>query len=96
MATVPVQVPDDLLALLEQSRLPGHTQDERVRVALALHLFQQGVISIGKAAELAGESRMAFEALLADLGNPAVRYDEAMYERDLEGLAAAQRRATER
>ncbi len=90
MATVPVQVPDDSLALLEQSRLPGRTQDERVRVALALQLFQQGMISIGKAAELAGESRMAFEVLLA------VRSDEAMHERDLEGLATAQRRATER
>ena len=96
MATVAVNVPDDLLALLQQSRRPGQTGDDRVRVALAIHLFQEGLISAGKAAELAGESRIAFESLLEDLGIPAVRYDEAMYEHDLEGLDAAKRRAGER
>jgi predicted HTH domain antitoxin len=95
MATVPVNVPDNLLALLQQSRLPGRTRDDRVRVALAIHLFQEGLISAGKAAELAGESRIAFESLLDDLGIPAVRYGEAMYEQDLEGLDAAKRRADE-
>ncbi|HEX5504406.1 MAG TPA: UPF0175 family protein [Thermomicrobiales bacterium] len=96
MVSVPVNLPDDLLALLQQSRLPGRTQDDRVRVALAIQLFQERLVSVGKAAELAGEPRVAFEALLAELGIPAVRYDEAMYEQDLAGLDAAKRRAGER
>lgn len=95
MVTVPVNLPDELLALLEQSRLPGRTQDDRVRVALAVQLLQEGLISVGKAARLAGESLVSFEALLDDLGIPAVRYDEAMYEQDLTGLDAAKRRAGE-
>jgi predicted HTH domain antitoxin len=96
MVTISVDLPDELLPLLQQSRLPGRTQDDRVRVALAIQLLQEEVISAGKAAQLAGESRVAFEALLDDLEIPAVRYDEAMYEQDLAGLDAAKHRAGER
>ncbi len=93
---VSIQVSDDLLALLQRSRLAGRAQDDQVRVALAIHLFQEGLVSVGKAAELAGESRIGFELLLDSLGIPAVRYDEAEYERDLEGLALARHRANRR
>lgn len=62
-------------------------------MALAIHLFQEGVISVGKAAELAAEPRPSFERLLADMDIPPARYDLADYEQDLHGIAAAERRS---
>ena len=45
-----------------------------VHVALALKLFQEGVISLGKAAKLAGLDYEAFVDKLSALGLPAVDY----------------------
>ena len=67
-----------------------------MKVALAIHLFQEGVISAGKAAELAGEPRPSFELLLREMNIPPVHYDVADYEQDLRGIAAAKRRSETR
>jgi predicted HTH domain antitoxin len=91
-----IELPDELLTLLKQTRLGTRPEAEQVRLALAIHLFQEGLVSIGKAAELASEPRIAFELLLRDLGIPVVRYDEAEYERDLRGMAAAAPQPTAR
>ena len=89
MKTVKVDVPEDLLALLRQSRLGTRPQAEQVKLALAIHLFQEGVISIGKAAALSGEPRANFELLLGEMGIPPVRYDEADYEREWDAIRGA-------
>jgi predicted HTH domain antitoxin len=81
MATTTIDVPDELLALLQRSRLGGRTRDAQVRAALAIHLFQEGLVSVGLAAELAGEPRANFELLLGDLGIPPARFEEADYRR---------------
>jgi predicted HTH domain antitoxin len=75
METVQIGIPGELLALLKRSRLAERPVQEQVRIALAIHLFQEGVISVGKAAQIAGEPRTTFELLLAEMGIPAVRYD---------------------
>lgn len=93
MATATIEVPENLLALMAQSRLGSRPLSEQIQVALAIHLFQEGVVSVGKAAELAAEPRPSFERLLADMGIPPVRYDAADYEQDLLGIAAAERRS---
>ena len=64
----------------------------QVRAALAIHLFLEGLLSVGKAAELAGEPRVEFEWLLVELGIPTVRYDVDDAEQDLNGIAEAERR----
>lgn len=92
MTTVTIDVPDDLLALLGQSRLATRPQADRITLALAIQLCQEGVISVGKAAELAGESRWDFEQLLVEMGLPVVRYDEFEAGRDRRNWAAWQRR----
>jgi predicted HTH domain antitoxin len=79
MATTTIDVPDELLALLQRSRLGGRARDAQVRAALAIHLFQEELVSAGRAAELAGEPRAAFELLLAELGIPPARLEEADY-----------------
>jgi predicted HTH domain antitoxin len=89
-----IEVPDELLDLLKESRLAGRSEADQVRSALAIHLFQEGLISIGKAAALAGVPRVEFEWLLVEMGIPAVRYDLADYEVDQGGIAAAEQRET--
>lgn len=84
-----IDLPDELLVLLGRSRLGGRPEADRVRLALAIHLFREEIISAGRAAELAGEPRAAFELLLGELGVPPVRYDEADYEREWAAIADA-------
>lgn len=75
MESVEIGIPEELLELLKRSRLGQRPVQEQVRIALAIHLLQEGVISAGKAASIAGEPRANFELLLAEMGIPAVRYD---------------------
>ena len=93
MRTATIEVPEDVLTLLAQTRLGDRPRSDQVRIALAIHLFQEGIISVGKATELAGEPRIGFERFLAELGIPSVQYDEEMYEQDQRGLAEAKRRS---
>lgn len=92
MQTVEIEVPEELLALLKRSRLGDRKVAEQVRVALAIHLFQEGVVSVGKAASIAGEPRGAFEILLAEMGIPALRYGVDDYKQDLEAFERARRK----
>lgn len=84
MPSVGVEIPEELLSLLQLSRLADRPVADQVRVALAIHLLQEGVISAGKAAEIAGESRAAFELLLGQMHIPPVRYDTEDYARERE------------
>jgi len=86
-------VPEELFERLQHSRLERRTAADQVEIALAIHLFLEGLISIGKAAELAGEPRVDFEWLLSQMGLPVARYDLADYEQDLQGIAEAERRS---
>lgn len=92
MATRRVEVPEEILRLLEGSRLADWPESERVRVALAIHLFQEGVVSLGRAAELAGLARTSFESLLIQLSIPTVRYELEDYQEDLRTLDRIERR----
>ncbi len=52
----------------------------------------EGLVSIGKAAELAGVPRIDFEWLVAEMGLHTVRYDASAADQDRQGLAEAERR----
>lgn len=82
MTSITVDVPDDLFLLLQRSRLGSRPPAEQVKFALAIQLCQEGIISVGKAAELVGEPGLLFENLLIEMGLPVVRYDEVEAERD--------------
>lgn len=92
MATV--EVSEDVLDLLGSSRLAKRSAADQVRIALAIHLFLEGLVSIGKAAELADERRVDFEWLLVEMGLPTVRYEVSDYEEDLRSVAEVERRQT--
>ena len=59
------------MSLLKRSRLGDRPANAQVRMAVAVHLLQEGVISVGKAAAIAGEPRATFELLLTEMGIPA-------------------------
>src|SRR2546428_6808880 len=70
MTTQRIDVPEEILGLLQRSRLGSRAGADQVRAALAIHLFLEGLVSIGKAAELASVPRVEFESLLVDMGLP--------------------------
>jgi predicted HTH domain antitoxin len=82
MATAQIEIPDEIFALLEQSPLAGRARADQVKLALAIYLFQEQIVSVGRAAEVAGEPRATFELLLGQMGIPPVRFTEADYEHD--------------
>ena len=84
-----VAISEELLKLLKRSRLGKRPLADQVRIALAIQLLGEGVISTGKAAEIAGEPRADFELLLAGMGIPTLRYDRVGLERDLEAFDRA-------
>jgi predicted HTH domain antitoxin len=92
MSTQQVDIPEELLSFLGESRLATRDTAAQVRAALALHLFLDGVVSIGKAAELAEVPRLEFEELIVEMGLPTVRYDLSDYEDDIRSFAEAERR----
>ena len=60
--TIPVDIPSDLLIALNESEqeLKDHFQ-----VAIAMMLFQEGKLTLGKAIQLSGLTRFEFEKSLA-------------------------------
>jgi predicted HTH domain antitoxin len=82
MANVMVGIPQELIDQLGQSALASLDEAERVRVALAIHLFTSEQVSLGRAAELAGYPLVDFQDLLRSLGIPVVIYDRDEYDRD--------------
>ncbi|MGI8552486.1 MAG: UPF0175 family protein [Dehalococcoidia bacterium] len=89
MTTRTVELPEDLLQVLNQAAVGSRPESEQVKVALAVHLFQQGAVSVGKAAELSGLPRANFEPLLAEMRIPPVRYDLSDYEDDWQAIVQA-------
>jgi predicted HTH domain antitoxin len=68
MATITIEVPDDAFAALRRS--PEEFARE-MRLAAAVRWYARGVLSQGKAAEVAGVSRREFLEALGREGVPA-------------------------
>ncbi len=84
MRTMTLELPADLRDAL---RIPVAEQEARLRRELAIRLYEKGLLSFGKARELAGLSKWAFHELLAAEG--IVRhYDLEELEADLATLEA--------
>jgi predicted HTH domain antitoxin len=64
---------------------------EELKRELAIHLFEQGRLSFGKAREMAGMTVAAFQQLLGSRGI-CVHYDIAEYREDLATLKELGRR----
>ena len=80
MTHVDVTVPDGLLAALKKA--PHEVADE-LRVAAAIHWYQQGALSMARAAETAGMTRAVFLAELARRAVDVFVIDEQDLAREL-------------
>jgi predicted HTH domain antitoxin len=63
--TLVLEMPEDAADAL---RVPPTEQEVRLRQELAIRLYQKGLLSFGKARELAGISKWAFHVLLGNEG----------------------------
>lgn len=79
MKTVSIDVPE---GVVEAIRLPEAEQPARLRLELALALYSQDLVSLGKAAELAGIDRIELSALVERRRLPR-HYTEKELEEDL-------------
>ena len=77
-STVSLDIPREILHATRMT-------SEELRRELALHLFEQGKLSFGKARELADMSAWAFQHLLGSRAIP-MHYDMEAYEEDLATL----------
>ncbi len=77
-----IEIPKDVLRSM---KVPERELPQRLRIELALRLYQTGVLSYGKARRLAGMTKWDFQSLL---GKEHIlrRYDVEDLEKDLATL----------
>lgn len=63
--------------------LPPDVNEAQARLLLAIGLFQEALVSVGKAAEIAGLSYRAFLEVLRERGIPAFTITEEDWAQDL-------------
>ena len=82
MGEVTVTVPSDLARILKVDR---DEVPKVVRLHLAIELYREGLVSLGKAAEIAGLSKWEMMEVLASKGIP-LNYTRRDLEEDIETL----------
>ncbi len=82
MGHLAIQIDDEVLQAL---KIPAGETGARLRRELALRLYEKGLLTAGKARELAQMSRWAFHDLLGEEGI-CRRYDTEELESDLRTL----------
>lgn len=63
LQTINIDLPSDILLTLNESE---KELKKRIKVSLAIQLYVQQKITIGKAAQIAGISRLQFETVLSE------------------------------
>lgn len=81
--SIPIDIPADLFISLNESEkeLKNHFQ-----ISIALMLFQEGKLTMGKAIQLSGLSRYEFEKVLVKNNIDIVRIDKEQIKTDLQKL----------
>ncbi len=77
-----------IIELPSMIKLPENEIEERIKLELALRLYEKGILSFGQARKLANVSKWEFIELLKK-ENIGISYDEEEFEEDLkviEGL----------
>lgn len=76
---ITIDIPESVVQAI---RLPEHRIEKDIRVELALSLYQQGILSFGKARELASLGKYEFGKLLGDR-NIVRHYGDEELQQDL-------------
>lgn len=83
MKTLSVEIPESIS--LSTMKIPESELKGRLKVELAIRLYQKGILSFGKTRELAGLNKWQVQEILAKENIP-LNYDIEELERDLETL----------
>ena len=83
MELIQVRLPGELLAAAELSAEDPSLSAARL---VALELFREGKVSLGRAAELCSTPLASFMEFAASRGVPVIRYSAEDVERELEAL----------
>jgi predicted HTH domain antitoxin len=59
-------------------------REDELKLLLAIKLLEDKIVSLGKAAEIAGYSTKAFSEILIHRGVPPIRYEDIDLEKELE------------
>ena len=86
MEHIEIELPRDIIFAMKGLRKPEEIK-KKLKIALAILLFQEGSISLGKATELAEMSRVRFIDLLTEYGIAAYEYGDENFERDRQMIA---------
>jgi predicted HTH domain antitoxin len=59
-------------------------KEDELKLFLAMKLLEEGIVSLGKAAEIAGYSAKAFVEILLHKGIPPIKYSKLDLEKELQ------------
>jgi len=85
MERIEIALPQDIIFAMRGLDKPEEVK-KKLKVALAILLFQEGSISLGKATELTEMSRVRFMEVLRENNIPAYEYSEKGFEKDKEAI----------
>ncbi len=83
LRSIHIDLPADILLTLNESE---SDLAKRIKLALAIQLYQQQKITIGKATQIAEMSRLKFETYLSEHQIPISNLDAETVLKDLEKL----------
>lgn len=83
---VEIELPRDIIFAMRGLQKPEEVK-KKLKIALAILLFQERAISLGKATELTEMSRVRFIEVLKEHGIPAYEYGDEDFERNRQMIA---------
>jgi predicted HTH domain antitoxin len=83
---IEIDLPEEIIFAMRGLEKPGEIK-MKLKIALAILLFQERSISLGKATELAEMSRVKFMEVLKEHGIPAYEYGEKDFGKDQQTMA---------
>ncbi len=86
MERIEINLPQDIIFAMRGLEKPEGVK-KKLKIALAILLFQEGSISLGKATELTEMSRVRFMDVLKEHCIPAYEYGEKGFEKDQQVIA---------
>ena len=85
MEPIEINLPQDIIFAMRGMEKPEGVKKKLI-IALAILLFQEGSISLGKATELAEMSRVRFMEVLKEHDIPVYEYGEKSFEKDQQAM----------
>ena len=82
MEKMVIEIPENILRSV---KIPPGEINERVKQELAIRLYEQGILTFGKARELTGMKKWEFHKLLGRIG-VIRKYDMEEFEKDLKNI----------